>query len=447
MADLDEKQASGMSKLIGSDSSGQEQTPVQSTSGGGLHNNLRNTAGTEIGTVANPVITAHPDIVPATQAITALDVVTTPFVGANGQVFYIGTPTANSAAVFPLISENMVSIQSSIIGTGGTLVVEVSYDGGTNWIRPSVYQPGTQIYTNGFTAPFVGLVATVGVTHVRVRATTSWSGTATIAVVRSQNNLDTKLIGIVSVANSTSAALGAGATFTGTAEDVTDYGSITVQVFTDQASAAGGFKSQYSTDATNWDDGDAYSIAITPAGNGKYFSFPPQAKFFRLVYVNGATLQTAFRMQTIYRRAPVKFSSHRIGDTLDDENDAELVKANIIGRTAAGNYVNLRATVNADLGTADIANDAAVYGSVALVAATAKALNVSGTNLANRKFVTLDNSTTQTIYWGYDNTVSNTNYAGRIFKDQQGSWAVGAGITVWIYIVTGPATAHTSEGA
>lgn len=37
MADLDELKSSSMSKLIGSDSSGQEQTPVQSTLQGGLH--------------------------------------------------------------------------------------------------------------------------------------------------------------------------------------------------------------------------------------------------------------------------------------------------------------------------------------------------------------------------------------------------------------------------
>lgn len=383
--------------------------PVRITSQRALHINLRNNAGTELGIITNPLITAHPDIIPATQSITALDSVTVPFVGANGQIFYIGTPTTNSAAVFPLTSENMVSVQSSIIGTGGTLVVELSYDSGVTWLRPSVYQPGTQTYTNAFTAPFSGLTSTVAATHLRVRSTVSWSGNATISIVRSINNLDIKLIGILSVANSTATPLAANATFTGTAEDVTDYGSITVQIFTNQASATSGFKPQYSSDATNWDDGDAYTVFITPAGNGKYFSFPPQAKYFRLVYINGATLQTAFRMQTIFRRSTVKPSSHRIGDTLDDENDAELVKANITARTVAGIHTNIEMSANKDLKVVDGVRNGGVYGALNIptinVPVEAK---VGASRLTNRKalLITIENSG---IFWGLDSSVTTTS--------------------------------------
>lgn len=55
MADLSDIQAAGVTKVVGSDGTGVEQTPVQSTVGGGLHANLRNTAGTEVGTAAAPV--------------------------------------------------------------------------------------------------------------------------------------------------------------------------------------------------------------------------------------------------------------------------------------------------------------------------------------------------------------------------------------------------------
>lgn len=406
MADLNESQAAGMTKVIGSDATGQEQTPVQSTSNGGLHTNLRDNSGAELGTVANPIIVAHPDIAPATQNITALDTTTTPFVGANGQVLYVGTPTTNSVAVFALISEATVSVQSTIIGTGGTLVVELSYDGGTSWARPSVYQPGTQIYTNGFTLPFTGVVNTVAATHIRVRSTTSWSGTASIKVIRSVNNLVIDLIGIVSIANSTTTPLAANATFTGTAEDVADYASITVQVFTDQASATGGLKPQYSIDGTNWDDGDAYSIAITPAGNGKYFSFPTQARYFRMVYTNGPTLQTAFRLQTIFRRAPVKASSHRIGDTMDDENDAELVKANMMARTATGIHTNLEMSLNKDLKTVDGLRGGGVQGAVSSTTANvAIEAKVGASRLVNRKLLVITIQSTG-VFYGFDNTVT-----------------------------------------
>lgn len=435
MADLNESQAAGMTKLIGSDSSGQEQIPVQSTAAGGLHSNLRNVAGTEVGTVTNPLIVGHPDIIPATQNITALDVGSTPFVGANGQVFYVGTPTTNSAAVFPLLSENMVSVQASIIGSGGTLVIEISYDGGINWLRPSVYQPGTQTYTNAFTLPFVALVSTVAATHLRVRSTVSWTGTATIGVIRTVNSSDLKLIGVVSVANSTYTPLAANATFTGTAEDVSDYASITVQIFTDQASATSGFKSQYSGDGTNWDDGDSYSIAATPAGNGKFFSFPPQAKFFRMVYINGATLQGAFRMQTVFRRASIKPSSHRIGDSMDDENDAELVKANIMARTVGGTHTNIEMTLNKDVKVVDGLRGGGVYGAISTTTANvAIEAKVGASRLTNRKLLVITVLSTG-VYYGFDSSVT-VSTGTPVANNQVLTFNIDADSTFQIWLVS-----------
>lgn len=61
MADLNEINSSSMTKLVGSDATGAEQTPIQSTAQGGIHSNLRNNAGTEVGTTANPVVTQAGD--------------------------------------------------------------------------------------------------------------------------------------------------------------------------------------------------------------------------------------------------------------------------------------------------------------------------------------------------------------------------------------------------
>ncbi len=55
MADLNELQSAGTTKVIGSDATGLEQTPVQSTSAGALHTNLRDNAGAELGTATNPI--------------------------------------------------------------------------------------------------------------------------------------------------------------------------------------------------------------------------------------------------------------------------------------------------------------------------------------------------------------------------------------------------------
>lgn len=132
-------------------------------------------------------LVAHVDTSPTNGSISALDLATTTLTGANGQIFYIGTPTTNSSANFSLPSVNMVSIESSILGTGGTLVVEVSIDGSV-WFRPTLYQPGTQSYSNGFTLPFFGILNVAGIPNLRVRSTVSWSGSATIIVKQTINS-------------------------------------------------------------------------------------------------------------------------------------------------------------------------------------------------------------------------------------------------------------------
>lgn len=131
--------------------------------------------------------TAYNDIAPATQNITAFDTGTSTFVGANSQNFYIGAPTANSTASFALSAIGTVAIEATLIGAGGTMVVEVSMDGGSFWLRPNVFQVSTQSYSNGFTSPFIAVVNTAGMTNIRVRGTVSWSGTATIAVKETIN--------------------------------------------------------------------------------------------------------------------------------------------------------------------------------------------------------------------------------------------------------------------
>lgn len=154
------------------------------------------TAGTPIGgvlTIQGPntggaLASSFLDTNPATQSITTLDSGTSSLVGANGQVFYFGTPTANSAASFVLSSIGTVTLQATLLGSGGTMVVETSMDGGSFWMRPNVYQPSTQFYSNGFTLPFSAVVNTAGLTNIRVRSTVSWTGSATILIHETVNS-------------------------------------------------------------------------------------------------------------------------------------------------------------------------------------------------------------------------------------------------------------------
>lgn len=129
---------------------------------------------------------------------------------------------------------------------------------------------------------------------------------------------------VVSTANSTTVNLANGAVFTGTSEEVRNYSQIQVSVFSSHASATNGLSLQQSSDGTNWDIVDTYTI---PAATGKIFSLAPAARYFRLVYTNGGTLTTSLRIQVVYKRYSGKASSQRPQDARDNENDMEEVVA------------------------------------------------------------------------------------------------------------------------
>ena len=169
------------------------------------------------------------------------------------------------------------------------------------------------------------------------------------AGVNSSNQLLVEIPPLISTNNSTSTPLTSGATFTGTAERVNGYGIIYVNVYSDVASATDGLQIQQSSDGTNWDHCDEFTI---PAGSGKNFSINPYAKYMRVVYNNGASDQTEFRLQTIYK-ATGKPSSHRIADNIIDDDDAELVKAVITGSDPNGTFRNVQTTLDGDLTISD----------------------------------------------------------------------------------------------
>lgn len=108
------------------------------------------------------------------------------------------------------------------------------------------------------------------------------------------------------------------------------------------------------------------------------------------------------------------------------------------------NFVNVDG--NGNLATNDIINTQGLQGTLAIAANTPRVVRVGGTNLANRKSVTLDNTGNATVYWGYSATTSLTDFAGRIFKDQQGSWNVGPNVDIYLFCPTATSVKIT-EGA
>lgn len=154
------------------------------------------------------------------------------------------------------------------------------------------------------------------------------------------------IVSTISEFNSTNTPLAGNAIFTGIAENVKDIAVVQVAVYSDVASADSGLSFQFSVDGTNWDHIDVYTLV---AGTGKTYSIQPVAKYFRIVYTNGATPQSAFRVQTIYKSIYIKPSSHRVGDLISPEDDSELMKAVLTAQMPSGTFTPIDAATGGNL--------------------------------------------------------------------------------------------------
>lgn len=127
--------------------------------------------------------------------------------------------------------------------------------------------------------------------------------------------------GDVSGGNSTAIALGAGESFTGTAEFLFMYASVTVMVYSDVDSAANGLAMQFSADGVNWDR--AKSVTVV-GGSSQAHALLTISKYFRVVYTNGSSAQSEFRLQTVYHRSRERALTSGTTQTLQTWDDVAL---------------------------------------------------------------------------------------------------------------------------
>jgi len=156
----------------------------------------------------------------------------------------------------------------------------------------------------------------------------------------------TALIGALAPTASTTATLGANATYTSAWIDTLNYASVAYSIQSDQISAVGGITRQWSQDGVNamyWASA-SLDAARTGANNGTDMIVRNHARYYRIVYTNGATPQTFFRLQTIL------YTTISQGDTIGVDHapvsgdDALLTKSVMTGKTTAGggSYVDVK---------------------------------------------------------------------------------------------------------
>ncbi len=144
-------------------------------------------------------------------------------------------------------------------------------------------------------------------------------------------------VGVNILENSSSDPLANGATFTGTAYDVSEYGSVVTAVKTDQA---GTLYMEFSTDGTNWDSSLSFSVS---ASVNEVHRLSVTRKWFRVRFTNtGGSLQTYFRLQSLAGSQPILTSA--LNSTVQSDADAVLTRGILMGQDDAGNFVNVPVT-------------------------------------------------------------------------------------------------------
>lgn len=158
--------------------------------------------------------------------------------------------------------------------------------------------------------------------------------------------------GTVDAANSSTAALTASATFTGSFVDISVYDGVSVLVDgTSGGTAPGTLKMQFSHDGSTVHRSIDISV-------GDVAQTPPRtlgtvAQFFRVIYVNGGTAQTTFDLQTMFHAGQVTLVS-RLDSVVGDTEDVRNVRSFVAGLDVlAGSYSNVS--------VASSTNDAGTY--------------------------------------------------------------------------------------
>lgn len=150
----------------------------------------------------------------------------------------------------------------------------------------------------------------------------------------------------ISTNNSSTTPLGISGVFTGTADDISQYSQVGIILKTDKNSATNGLSLQWSSNGTNWDHVETYTIV---GGTEFVAQVMVEARYFRIVYTNTTQAQTYFRLQTILRKVPIVSEVLGINEVIDDSDDAMLVRAILNAKNPAGVYGNINRTAGGNL--------------------------------------------------------------------------------------------------
>lgn len=145
---------------------------------------------------------------------------------------------------------------------------------------------------------------------------------------------------IIDPNNSTSTPLAGSGSFIGTGTDVTKYCSVTIMIHADVSSATDGMKFEFSTNGTDWDESLEYNLNVAE-DDTRRFTLAVNAQYFRVRYINGASAQSDFKIQTILHKSNPGLPTIRIGDLFSGDRSAIATKSVIVARKPDDTFANV----------------------------------------------------------------------------------------------------------
>lgn len=253
-------------------------------------------------------------------------------------------------------------------GSGFSVVDETAWTAGT-----SAMVPAGGVFNDSAAALTSGQEGTVRVTtnravHVNLRdasanqllgsKTSANSLPVVIASDQGSYTVSTQPADAVDAGNSSTANLGSNAVFTGTGTSSLGFSAISVEAFANQASAASGLSIQQSQDNSNWDIADTFSVSASTAFQT---TVALVGQYYRVVYTNGGSAQTTFRLQTVKlaMESPLPRTLSALGNAKTSLADVggsavslgQTTMAASLPVTMASNQGNINVAVNAALPT------------------------------------------------------------------------------------------------
>lgn len=308
--------------------------------------------------VTEPVTVSNFPAFPSVQTITGSVKLTEPVTGSVGLtgpitgsvkltegVFVINLPAVQTVTGSLRLTEPItgsVGLTGPITGAVGLTAPITGAVKITEPVTVVISNPaaGTQAITGSvrITEPITGSVGLTGPITGSVSLTQPVTGSFEIT-----EPVEIWTKGVHSVGNSTTTPLAAGASFTGSWEEVVSYGAITLSVYSDVNSKPGpdGLRFQWGSDGTNV---DASTNTEVTGSSGRAFILGPRSRYFRVLYGNGGTDQTVFRLSTDYHQNAVSPLQRALHENLTEQNLAQTTRTVIAGKKPDGIFANVALT-------------------------------------------------------------------------------------------------------